>query len=101
VYSILFDALDDFGVPRWIRGDAPDGKKVLEQISRETGARYFEVNKKWPLEKVYAAIEEDLRNQYSLGYTPERAESKEYRRIRLTTRQRGLLVQTREGYYPT
>ena len=50
-----------------------DGKKVLERISRETGGRMFEVSKKDPIEKIYAQIEEELRNQYSLGYTPNRA----------------------------
>ena len=80
----------------------PNGKKVLEQISSETGGRFFEVSKKEPLEKVYADIEEDLRHQYSLGYTPDRTEKAYgYRRIHLTTKQKGLIVQTREGYYAT
>ena len=77
-----------------------DGKKVLQQISRETGGRFFEVSKKHTLEKVYDEIDEDLRHQYSIGYSPDRTEAaKAYHRIRLTTRQKGLTVQTREGYY--
>lgn len=52
-----------------------------------------------PIDKVFAAIEEDLRNQYSLGYTPDRTGSGSYRHIHLTTKQTGLTVQTREGYY--
>src|SRR5208282_4450050 len=44
-----------------------DGKKILEQISRETGGAYFEVSNKMPLDKIYDLIEEDLRNQYNLG----------------------------------
>ena len=79
-----------------------NGKKVLDQISRETGGRMFQVSKKEPLTQVYARIEEDLRHQYSLGYTPEStASAGGYRRIRLTTKQKGLIVQTREGYYPS
>jgi hypothetical protein len=51
---------------------------------------------------VYSAIEEDLRNQYSLGYTPDRpAEERGYHRIHLVTRRKELVVQTREGYYPS
>ena len=53
-----------------------------------------------PIERVFQAIEEDLRNQYSLGYSPDTAETRTgYRKIRLTTKQRGLIVNTREGYY--
>ncbi|HEY6308013.1 MAG TPA: VWA domain-containing protein [Candidatus Angelobacter sp.] len=78
----------------------PDGKKILEQLSRETGGRLFEVSSKQPVEKIYAQIEEELRNQYSLGYTPDRADlGAGYHRIVLKTKQKELVVQTREGYY--
>ena len=83
-------------------GGHPDGKKVLEQISRETGGRFFHVSKKDPLSKVYAEINDDLRHQYSIGYTPDTdAQNRGFRRIHLTTTQKGLVVTTREGYYPS
>jgi VWFA-related protein len=88
--------------PRGGMGNEVDGKKVLERIATETGGRFFEVSKRMPIDKVYEAIQEDLRSQYSIGYSPEGApNSGEYRRIHLTTKQKGLLVQTREGYYPS
>ena len=124
VYSILFEDpngygnnMGGFGGPRMGRRggmgggggrgggryptmNRPDGKKILEQISRETGGRFFEVSRKWPINKVYEAIEEDLRNQYSLGYTSDQqGADRGYRRIHLATRQKGMSVQTREGYY--
>ena len=78
----------------------PDGKKVLEQISRETGGRFFEVSKKQSIDQIYASIEEELRNQYSLGYTPDKADATPgYHKIHLTTTQKDLVVQTRDGYY--
>src|SRR5271157_2228948 len=78
----------------------PDGKKVLERISRETGGRFFEVSKKQPIDQIYTQIEQELRNQYSLGYTPEKAVADPgYHRITLTTTNKDLIVQTREGYY--
>jgi VWFA-related protein len=78
----------------------PDGKKVLQQISRETGGRFFEVSKKEPINEIYTQIEEELRNQYSLGYTPEKAVAGAgYHKINLTTTTKDLIVQTREGYY--
>src|SRR5271165_5981970 len=78
----------------------PDGKKVLQQISRETGGRFFEVTKKQPINQIYTEIEEELRNQYSLGYTPEKTlAGVGYHKINLTTTNKDLIVQTREGYY--
>jgi VWFA-related protein len=76
-----------------------EGKKTLQRISTETGGAYFEVTSKMPLDKIYDRIEEDLRNQYSLGYTPD-PPSGGFHRIHLTVKQKGLVVQTREGYYP-
>jgi VWFA-related protein len=79
----------------------PDGKKILEQISRQTGGRLFEVSKKQPIDDIYAQIEEELRNQYSLGYTPDRggAAAEGYHKIQLTTNRKDAVVLTREGYY--
>jgi VWFA-related protein len=78
----------------------PDGKKVLEQISRETGGRFFEVSKKQSIDEIYASIEEELRNQYNLGYSPDKADAAPgYHKIHLTTTQKDLVVQTRDGYY--
>jgi VWFA-related protein len=85
--------------PQSQRRESPeDGKKVLERISRETGARMFEVSKKEPIGEIYSQIQEELRNQYSLGYTPDRIESG-YHKIQLATRQKDLIVQARDGYY--
>jgi VWFA-related protein len=106
VYSILFQDPDFGGMGGFGRMgrfpvDQPDGKRVMQQISRETGGRFFEVSRKVPINQVFAEIEEDLRNQYSIGYTPEDSAAATYRHIHLTTKQKGLTVQTREGYYPT
>jgi VWFA-related protein len=120
VYSILF--ADDqqqwgrgggFGGPGWggHRGgggggrmprsnDRPDGKKVLQRLSKETGGGFFEVSKKDSIEQIYARIDEELRNQYSLGFTSDRPDAGPgYRHLRVTTRDRTFVVQAREGYY--
>src|SRR5271165_1571771 len=77
-----------------------DGKKVLQRISRETGGRFFEVSKKQPIDQIYTQIEQELRNQYSLGYAPEKAVAGPgYHKITLATTNKDLTVQTREGYY--
>ena len=75
-----------------------DGKKILERISRETGGRMFEVSKKEPVNQIYSQIQEELRNQYSLGYTPNPAEPG-YHKIQVTASRKDLIVQARDGYY--
>lgn len=88
------------GYPRRTEEPRPDGKKILEQISRETGGRFFEVTKKQTIDDIYTAINEELRNQYSLGYTPEKDDAGSgYHKIQLTTKQKELIVQTRDGYF--
>ncbi len=77
-----------------------DGKKILERISQETGGRLFEVSKKQTVAQIYTQIAEELRAQYRLGYTPDQATAADgYHQIDLATRQKGLIVQTRDGYY--
>jgi VWFA-related protein len=114
VYSILFKdsegfadrsiSMGPFGTGRRGGGRGPqeervDGKKILEQISKETGGRMFEVSKKETVEKIYAQIEEELRNQYSLGYTPDKNTGPGYHKLHVTTKQKELVVQARDGYY--
>ncbi len=83
------------------RQERENGKTVLERISRETGGRLFEASKKETVDQIYQTIQEDLRNQYSLGYVPDRpGDASEYRKIRVTTTQKELAVQARDGYYP-
>lgn len=84
------------GMPR------PDGKKILQQISRSTGGAYFEISKKKSVDQIYSQIEEELRNQYSLGYSSDQpAGDSGFRKIALTVNRKGLVVQSRDGYYPT
>jgi VWFA-related protein len=76
-----------------------DGKKILEEISTRTGGRMFKVSKKDTVDKIYAEIDEELRNQYVLGYTPAKDTSPGYHRIHLSTFNKDLKVQTRDGWY--
>jgi VWFA-related protein len=79
----------------------PDGKKVLEQITGETGGRMFEVSGKQTFTKIYTQIAEELRSQYRLGYTPDAATAAGgFHRVELTVpKDKKLIVQTRDGYY--
>ena len=88
------------GGPARMPASRPDGRKVLERLSKETGGGFFAVSRKTPIDRIFIGIEEDLRNQYSLGYTSDKAAAEgEFRKIRLTVKQKGLIVQARDGYY--
>jgi VWFA-related protein len=77
-----------------------DGKKILERISKETGGRFFEVTKKQLTSDIYASIADELRTQYSLGFTPDKdAAGAGYHHVVLQVKKNDLTVQTREGYY--
>lgn len=88
------------GYPRPQQESRPDGKKMLERLSKETGGRFFEASKKHPLDEMFSQIQEELRSQYSLGYTPEPPDAGAgYHKITLTTKKKELIVQARDGYY--
>ena len=87
------------GGPPMGGANRPDGKKILQRIAQETGGTFFEISDKHPIEKAYSQIEEELRNQYSLGYTSDSNNGAGFRRINLSTKEKNLIAQTRQGYY--
>ena len=101
VYSILFSGDEGGGRGRGFSNGA-DGKKVLQRISGETGGGFYEVSKKMSLDDIYKRIEEELRNQYSLGYVSDTPAEKgaPFRTISVKARKKDLIVQARQGYYP-
>jgi VWFA-related protein len=78
----------------------PDGKKILSRTSKETGGRMFEATtKKDALERIYAEIEEELHNGYSLGFTPAKDDAVGYHKLLLTTKQKDDQIHARDGFY--
>jgi VWFA-related protein len=76
------------------------GKQGLHRMATETGGAYYEVTESNSIEEIYSQIEEALRNQYSIGYTPGRTQPDgKYHKIKLTTKFPNLTVNTRAGYY--
>ena len=97
VYSILFSDRDAYDGTF----ASAAGKKALERISHETGGAFFEVSTAKPIAAIYAQLEEELRNQYSIGYVPDgTGVAPGYRKIYLVSKP-GLSVTTRDGYYAT
>ena len=80
------------------RRDQARGAAVLRAIAEQTGGRYFKISREQSLEEVYNLIQDELRNQYNLGYIPT-SDGPEYRKIRVSVNRKGLTVQSRDGYY--
>lgn len=74
------------------------GKKTLEKIAKETGGAMYEVSGARSLQNNFERIQEELRTQYSLGYTPAAGRAG-YRKLRVTVGRRGMNVQARDGYF--
>jgi VWFA-related protein len=97
IYSIEFA---DAGAYSFLPFGAPDGRKVLMRLSRETGGGYFEVTKKRGIEEIFKLIQEELRSQYNIGFvSDEPVRISEFRKLQLATRQKGLIVQARGTYW--
>jgi VWFA-related protein len=95
IYSILFSD-SSLGIPF----GAMDGKGVLMRLSKETGGSFFEVSKKQGIDQIYQSIQEELHSQYSLGFISDHPnEISEFRTLKLSTKQKGLIVQSRERYW--
>jgi VWFA-related protein len=94
IYSILFSD------PGFYMYGAPDGSRGLIRMAKETGGGFFNVSKKNGIDQIYAAIQDELRSQYSLGYVSDQpVRISEFRKIQLSVKQKGLVVQARDRYW--
>jgi VWFA-related protein len=78
------------------------GEGAMKKLASETGGRVIDIgNKMNKLKDAFDQIALELRNQYSLGYTPTNAQSDgTYRKVEIHSKQ-DYKVQARSGYYAT
>ncbi len=90
IYAI---STDDSGLI--LRGD-----KALQQLADWTGGRAFYPYKTKDVKNSFAAIEDELRSQYSISYHPADFEADgRYRPIEITSFKKDTQVRARKGYY--
>ncbi|HEX4751033.1 MAG TPA: VWA domain-containing protein [Bryobacteraceae bacterium] len=101
IYSIYYvDRAFYSGGGFYVGGGGGEG--YLRKMSEETGGHVFTVDKKHPLNEVFKEIQDELRNQYSIGYVstnPNRDGS--FRHIDIKVDNSDYKVQARNGYYAT
>jgi Ca-activated chloride channel family protein len=90
IYAI---STDDSGLV--LRGD-----KNLEQLSAATGGRAFFPFKMKDITHSFASIEDELRSQYVVSYTPADFDADgRYRSIEISALKKDLQVRSRKGYF--
>lgn len=90
--------------PQFYQGAAVigGGRSDLRQLSRSTGGDTYEVKRRQTLDQIFDDINNVVRNQYAIGYSPKRELSETgFRKIELKLKNKRLEAQTREGYYPS
>ena len=82
---------------------APDSTDpVLRKLTENTGGRVLHASGSRELKMAFRKVNEQLRNQYLLGYKPVNWQADHsFHKIRVTTRRFGLHVHCRKGYYAT
>src|SRR5215472_19085313 len=72
---------------------------VMRQLTEQTGGRAIEVNNPKKIGAAFTQISNELRSQYSLGYSPEDAKRDgTFRKIEVKSK-KDYKVQARKGYY--
>lgn len=105
VYSVLYSMAEGTAYPRmagpaWGLKAQGQGSVALKAISGATGGRMFDVSRATPLETVYEMIEEEMRLQYQIGYTPPESKPGAYHKIELKVQGgKKMTVQARKGFY--
>ena len=76
------------------------GSGLMRKLSEETGGRVIHVgNNQDKLQKAFDQVSEELRSQYSIGYTPTNDKHDgTYRKVEIKTKD-GFKIQARKGYY--
>lgn len=80
------------------------GERVLQRMAEETGGQYIDAmgdaRDKKSLHEAFREIEEELRNQYDIGYVSDNARAAgEYRAITVSANQKDAVIRARKGYY--
>lgn len=80
-------------------GGMPDGDvNVLERLVNDSGGVAYRVSNGTNAASLAAAFVDDLRFQYTIGYTPSKALDGKYRRIKVEMKKRGFKIRHRGGY---
>jgi len=73
---------------------------ALRQMSEDTGGHVFHIDRRTTLQQAFDELQEEMRSQYAIGYTPTNpAKDGTFRKIEIRTGNKDWKVQARKGYY--
>jgi len=76
------------------------GEGELRRMSSETGGQVFPVSNKLTLDDIFREIQEEMRSQYVIAYTPPNPKKDgSYHKVDLRVGNKDYKVQARKGYY--
>ena len=76
------------------------GEGALRRLSEETGGRIFHIDRKNTLEDAFKQLQDEMRSQYAIGYTPTNPNKDgTFRKIDIRASNHEWKVQARRGYY--
>jgi VWFA-related protein len=79
-------------------GNSGDG--ALHQMSDPTGGHVYRVDRSHSLDDVFRELQEEMRTQYAIGYTPTNpGKDGSYRKIDVKASNKDFKVAARKGYY--
>ena len=101
IYSIEYEDPGFYSRGGWgisLGGGA--GASALHQLSDDTGGHVYRVDRRNTLDVVFKELQDEMRSQYSIGYTPlNDKKDGGYRKLDVKLANKDLKAQARKGYY--
>ncbi len=102
VYGVAVDsaAVEPFSTLEKIHVPTQGYGNLLPKYANATAGQIYQEFSREAIEAAYAAVTEEARNQYTIGYTTHATVAGNYRSIEVRVHRGGLRVFAKEGYYP-
>ncbi|HXB75307.1 MAG TPA: VWA domain-containing protein [Candidatus Acidoferrales bacterium] len=76
------------------------GEAELRKMSDETGGHVYKVDRRHTLDDVFKELQDEMRSQYAIGYTPtNEVKDGAYRHVDVRVANKDQKAQARKGYY--
>ncbi|MBV9506077.1 MAG: VWA domain-containing protein [Acidobacteriia bacterium] len=99
IYSVDYSDPSAYGYGPFSLGGG-GGEGELRRMSDETGGHVFKVDRKHTLDQVFQELQDEMRSQYAIGYTPiNDVKDGSYRHLEIRLSNKDLKAQARKGYY--
>jgi len=99
IYSIDYSDPSAYGGYGIMLGGG-GGEGYLKKMSDETGGHVYKVDRRHPLNEVFKELQDEMRSQYAIAYTPANdAKDGSYRKIDIKLSNKDFRAQARKGYY--